>query len=247
MTQFARSVDPFIKLSTRRVIKLFIGLRNERVISGAKYVLAIGNARMRVLSWLFVSAVGAATLTHGCTPRQGSLPVGMSSAGEVSLDRKEETPQKLDIWPHFQRIDQLSVLTSAFRSQGHGTGSWHGQLRANEQGAEALASLTPRTGKFPHGTMFVQSHKTNPANKNEPAGETEGAIDVWFVMEKREDGYYSQGGDWFYGVVTPDGVLQHQGKLESCARCHGQAETDYVFMPPETAKTPWEPDAADTK
>lgn len=242
MTQLTGFVDRFIKLAMGRAIRQCTRPMKERVIGGAKQVRVSGNACMKVVSCLLVSVVGVATLMHGCAPRQGEMPVGMSQAGEVPLDRKEVAGKNPEIWQHFGRIDHLSVLTSTFRSQGHGTGSWQGQLRANERGAEALATVTVRTGKFPRGTMFVQGHTTNPANGTDSARESggeggnEAAMDVWFVMEKREEGYFSQGGDWYYGVVTPDGVLQHQGKLESCARCHGQAETDYVFVPSEAVK-----------
>ena len=51
------------------------------------------------------------------------------------------------------------------------------------------------------------------------------------IMIKMEKGYDTENGDWWYGVYDESGMEgKHQGKIQSCIKCHTLArETDYMF------------------
>jgi hypothetical protein len=51
------------------------------------------------------------------------------------------------------------------------------------------------------------------------------------IMIKMEKGYDTENGDWWYGVYDESGREgKHQGKIQSCIKCHTIAkETDYMF------------------
>jgi len=38
-------------------------------------------------------------------------------------------------------------------------------------------------------------------------------------------------GTWTYSVVAPDGHIEEQGDIPTCARCHGESPHDAVFGP----------------
>jgi hypothetical protein len=134
---------------------------------------------------------------------------------EVRSPRADEAAKR---WEHFERVHELDVLLGTFRSRGHGTGTWDGELRSSPGASEALRGLVGLGDRMPKGTLLVQSHR-------QPGGSEVGM----FVMEKREEGYFPGGGDWDYAVVGRGGRLEARGKLESCARCHAEAEVDFVF------------------
>lgn len=52
-----------------------------------------------------------------------------------------------------------------------------------------------------------------------------------YLMRKREPGYFPEGGDWEYAVVSPMGRVEAEGRLALCARCHAEATREHVFEP----------------
>jgi hypothetical protein len=52
-----------------------------------------------------------------------------------------------------------------------------------------------------------------------------------YLMRKREPGYFPEGGDWEYAVVSPEGRVLAEGRLGLCARCHAEATREHVFEP----------------
>lgn len=50
------------------------------------------------------------------------------------------------------------------------------------------------------------------------------------VMYKGSEGYAPDAGDWWFGLVAPDGSVTVGGQPQACLDCHsGVADTDYVF------------------
>ena len=51
------------------------------------------------------------------------------------------------------------------------------------------------------------------------------------IMVKKEKGYDSKNGDWWYGVYDKNGIEgSHKGKIKACIQCHTLVkETDYMF------------------
>ncbi len=69
----------------------------------------------------------------------------------------------------------------------------------------------------------------------------DGAVSKVTVMAKAEPGYYPEGGDYYYGVLSPDGQRfvtgddgrTLSGRLDLCATCHAdRAGDDYLFGVP---------------
>ena len=108
-------------------------------------------------------------------------------------------------------------VIGTFWSRGHGTGHWQSEARVNGGTEQAMASLVRPTDSMPVGSLLVQNHSQNGTKLG------------YFAMKKREPGYFSEGGDWEYVVVSRDGRVESRGKIESCARCHAQAPVDYLF------------------
>jgi hypothetical protein len=75
---------------------------------------------------------------------------------------------------------------------------------------------------FPVGSIVVKPLYPDP-QRSETARLT--------IMMKMEKGYDSENGDWWYGVYDETGMKgRHQGKIQSCIKCHTLAkETDYMF------------------
>lgn len=75
---------------------------------------------------------------------------------------------------------------------------------------------------------------------------TKGDLLVTFAMIKREADYYPTGGDWEYVMMPNDGSNDYstnvngllpsdiddasRGKLASCAGCHAEGGTDFLFV-----------------
>lgn len=125
-------------------------------------------------------------------------------------------------WERFGELGSLQPLTGTIASRGHGTGEWLAQVRANAAAATAVSALA-RGASMPAGSLLVQLHTDKRT----------GSPSEGFFMEKREPGYFPAGGDWDWGVIGADGLVEHRGKLEFCARCHAEAAADFVFPAPD--------------
>jgi hypothetical protein len=106
------------------------------------------------------------------------------------------------------------VNARRFPSRGHG-GGWVDVF------VEPPFVAAYRARRAPVGMRVVKAgHKT-----------ADGAVQALTVMGKMPPGYDPAHGDWYYGVLDPDGrTATMQGKLESCIACHVQVrDHDYLF------------------
>lgn len=83
----------------------------------------------------------------------------------------------------------------------------------------AAAYGKPGRGTMPVGAMVVEELSVEP----------DGPPLLFYVMEKQPAGFYAEGGDWSYSVVSADGMFRATGKLTLCARCHAEAPKDFLF------------------
>lgn len=114
----------------------------------------------------------------------------------------------------FSEIDSLSTV-STLRS-GHPVGNLAGVVKVDT----AASGYGQRgRGPFPVGALVVEGLGPDP----------DGPANLFYVMEKRELGFFPLGGDWQYSVVSASGALEAQGKLALCARCHAEAPRDHLF------------------
>jgi hypothetical protein len=58
-----------------------------------------------------------------------------------------------------------------------------------------------------------------------------GPVIAHYLMRKERPGYFPEGGDWRYAVVSPAGEVLADGKLPLCARCHAEATREHLFEP----------------
>jgi hypothetical protein len=117
----------------------------------------------------------------------------------------------------------MKEIAPTFPARGHGTGEWNAQMRGNELAANAIATLR-RGSAMPKGSVLVELHT-----------DKKGGVPLdGFIMEKRELGYFPEGGDWDYSVVSVDGSVLKRGRLDFCARCHAEGSADFVFIRPAT-------------
>ena len=91
---------------------------------------------------------------------------------------------------------------------------------ANEGAASRFANLAPGV-VFEPGDMFVKTH-------HDESGERVAV----FAMVKREPGYDTNAGGWWWANLGPDASLEvESGALAFCADCHQQwaPDTDLVL------------------
>jgi len=163
-------------------------------------------------------------LFAGCGPREPALVnPGMSSVGPP-VDRP--TPKTADASTKWETMGEVASLKSAggvFVSRGHFAGRWKAETRTNDIAAPIYANLRP-SSRFPAGALLVQIHRDSTAS---------GPI---FAMQKRDAGFFPEGGDWEYVVTDSAGWIEDRGTLALCARCHAEAKADFTFSLPKDAK-----------
>jgi hypothetical protein len=174
--------------------------------------------RLRVESLVLLSASVVVAVAASCGPREPFRPGATDVPRPASSIRAEPQPSSLPKWERFEELGKLQPIAASFGSRGHGTGEWLAQVRASAPAASAMPKLVPGAS-MPQGSLLVQLHTDKRT----------GAASDGLFMEKREAGYFPAGGDWDWGVIGSDGLVQHRGKLEFCARCHAEAAVDYVF------------------
>jgi hypothetical protein len=122
-------------------------------------------------------------------------------------------------------LQSVKAVGKTFVSRGHFAGQWTAEIAVNEAALSTYTHLAP-SSRFPVGAMLVKKHASLSASKPGPT----------FVMTKRDAGFYPQGGDWEYTVLDAEGHLEDRGKLPLCARCHAEANGDWVFGLPAEAR-----------
>lgn len=123
-------------------------------------------------------------------------------------------------WPHLRALDPTALESRGFTrmeatpvaSKGHHPPDWKGIVSIDNEGAPTYRKLRPGA-ELPEGTVIAESHTL--------ANGQPGPI---FAMEK-------SGGAWVYAVVSSDGLIEEQGDLPTCARCHAESPHDAVFGP----------------
>lgn len=155
-----------------------------------------------------VLALGLGAL--GCDPNVKQRRI----ASEDDPVTAPSVDKPLGPFARFAEIDSLTPV-SKLRS-GHPLGNLAGVVKVD---AKASGYGQRGRGAFPPGALVVEALGPDP----------DGQPTLFYVMEKREPGFFPLGGDWQYSVVTLAGKLEADGKLELCARCHAEAPRDHLF------------------
>lgn len=95
----------------------------------------------------------------------------------------------------------------------------HGSRVKTFLDATAFEAYTQQ--QFPYADQTV--------SVKESYGAERGPINRLYVMKKIK-GYDSANGDWFYAVMSTEGVPSQKGKVSFCISCHAGAKAkDYLF------------------
>jgi hypothetical protein len=139
-------------------------------------------------------------------------------------DPDEIVAEALEFASNYERLDLQP------RASVHGTMDGFGEIYANELAAEVFRGIDGTdpndTAEFPRGAVLV---KNNLGPDMQPVG-------VLTILAKFEDGYYPQGHDWFWAMVTTDGEpveerIGNGSEIYYCWDCHSSMgpNTDYVI------------------
>lgn len=169
---------------------------------------------------LLIAAVSTA-LAAACAHAGGGAPVGTSdrvpAGGGASQGATDAgLVDGAGALPLGYRTTFTKLNPSRFVSQGHATGRWEVDVYANELAAKAIAS---RAREVPVGAVVVEEHYERTDKSAGPV----------MVMEKRDESYAPEHGDWRWAVVGSLGQLVRDGVIESCAGCHDDAPMDGLF------------------
>lgn len=135
--------------------------------------------------------------------------VEASTSGPTTTE--EPVPRRL------ARFDEVETFATVSRLRtSHPVGDYAATIRV-----DPLAASYGKSARepMPVGAMIVEAM----------AGDPEAPPQLYYVMERREPGYFPEGGDWEYAVLGPDGTTTAAGKLALCARCHGEAPREHLF------------------
>ncbi len=97
----------------------------------------------------------------------------------------------------------------------------HGPLARVFINASIESALEAFSGRLPDGSIIVkESSGENPSDKADSL-----AI-MWKVA-----GFDPDNNDWFWANITPEGDVTAEGRIASCAACHGGArDNDFIFL-----------------
>ena len=109
------------------------------------------------------------------------------------------------------------VNAEPFVSKGHKKPWVNVYVPAEHQ--ETYAALA---GEMPQGFAVVKSVHND-------ADGAAGDIAALTVMAKMGPDYDPENGNWYYGVLSPDGAkAMNEGKMDACINCHSTGK-DYLF------------------
>jgi len=171
--------------------------------------------------WLMALGLGPA-----CGPREPPLASpGTSTANAAPFTPSAATRDAAVRWERFAELATYGAMSTPFISRGHFAGRWKAEVSANAAAALVYPTLS-RSSRFPPGAVLAKKHREKDSGAPGPV----------FVMIKREPGFFLQGGDWEYLVTDAEGWIEDQGPLLLCARCHAEANADWVFGLPAEAR-----------
>jgi hypothetical protein len=101
-----------------------------------------------------------------------------------------------------------------FAAQGHYGGTSEALVRVSPNAYEQYQQHTLGSELKP-GSTLIMLHRSQATGKHGPV----------HAMRKQQDG-------WDFLLLESNGAVVAQGQLASCARCHAEAASDFVFGPP---------------
>lgn len=167
----------------------------------------IRTARVPVLT------AALALLITGCpaaTPVNDEVPSAEETPSAAKLFTLVTETDPFETWAQFPGLE--GTVESA---------APHGPMSRTWINEEVESALTNYTGSLPVGSVIVKENlgesDTDKANS-------------WTIMWK-VTGFDPDHNDWFWANITPEGVVNAEGKVDGCIACHsGAQDNDFVFQ-----------------
>ena len=176
---------------------------------------AVGNAG--TVAATLLAALAFAACAGGNSALELNAPYGASSAAPAA---SSAAGPSLPTWGH---LDESRTWKQAnarrFNSAGHYFGRFDADVRVNDVGAAAYATIGPGRA-LPVGSIVVKVHTLPGAGGAAPL----------LAMEKGDDG-------WRYVEMDDVGRVLRAGRLRPCVDCHvTMATQDELFGVPTTGR-----------
>lgn len=167
-----------------------------------------------------------ATVIVACTPTVESQSSSAANPSAWSSNESDgastppqTTPNKPTRWEHMDALKSFRKTGTRFRSQ-HLQGDQDAEIFVNE--AAATYPLLGPSRQPSAGAIVVEAlYASNAPNQTDAA--------MYFAMVKRTS---AKGSEWEYAVISSAGMIERQGALTLCARCHAEAPSDHLFGRP---------------
>lgn len=161
-----------------------------------------------LISLILLSSVGVSHCAAP-TPNDATTPNAPTPAGEVTGMTDDELKALASSY-----TESLMAINTELQPS-----NIHGSRVKTFLDKTAFEAYTNK--QFPYADQSV-SVKESHASESGP-------INRLYVMKKIK-GYDSTNGDWFYAVMSTEGVASQQGKVSFCISCHtGAKAKDYLF------------------
>lgn len=156
------------------------------------------------------------------TPMPNSLPDTSSNPSPETTAPSEENPK-----PQATAMTDEELKTLA--------ASYTENLKAINTELEPSSIHGARVKTFLDPTAFEAYQKQqfpyadNTVSVKESHASDSGPITRLYVM-KKIPGYDTANNDWFYAVMSTEGIASQKGKVQFCIACHaGNKNKDYLF------------------
>jgi hypothetical protein len=165
-------------------------------------------------------------LAAACGPHEPPLvSPGTSTVSAVTHEPAQNARDAATKWDGFADLGTYRSAGKPFLSRGHFAGRWIAEVLVTPTASDTYAGLT-RSSHFATGAVLAKKHTEKDSHAPGPI----------FVMIKHDPGYFPEGGDWEYLVTDPEGWIEDRGAIASCARCHAEATSNWVFGLPSEAR-----------
>lgn len=164
---------------------------------------------------MFVAACAAPNAENPSAESQSATPSASASTEsptEAATPGAEPTATELKQWA--QDYKKLKAINDTLEPS-----NIHGSFVKTFLDVSAFEQY--QTKSFPYADQTLSFKESYSAK--------DGAVNRLYMMKKIK-GYDPDNGDWYYAVMSTEGVASQQGKVSFCISCHASAkDKDYIY------------------
>lgn len=149
---------------------------------------------------------GSAMDTSGGADGSGS---DGSSGGGATVD-SQEVAQMVLMYESLDKVTDMPIAST------HGLANTM-NVWVSGNAVDGYMGL-PAATTFEEGSLFVKEQFN-----------ADGSLNSLAAMFKGPADYAPDAGDWWFGLVNPDGSLGPNGQPGTCVDCHAMAEIDFAY------------------